>query len=101
MKQKSGSMIVKKSNQFLIDLFFLGKEIFNVKWVLDYIKYESIYWRSWAPLILTVISTTFKQSNKFFKNTQKISGYHRSQGVIGLDVFMKKLNSSLYRLESL
>lgn len=89
-------MIINSSKQSLNYLFFRIEEIFNVKWILDYLKYEYIYWLNWAPLILTVIWTTFYQFRKFFKNSQKKSGLHKRQGVIGLDVFKLETKFSLH-----
>lgn len=91
-------MIKNSSKQSLNSSCFWIKEILNVKWILDYLKYEYIYWLNWAPLILMVIWTTFYQFGKFFKKSQKKSGLHKNHGVIGLDVFKLETKLSLHTL---
>ncbi|BAZ17266.1 hypothetical protein NIES4071_91440 [Calothrix sp. NIES-4071] len=95
-------MIINLSKQLLINLFFLIKEIINVKWILDYIKYEFIYWRSWLAFALTPILKALGQlNNVFFKNNQKKSGLHRSHNVIELEAFTQIEGICFFGLESL
>ena len=87
-------MRINSPRQSLISSFIWAKEILNVKWILDYIKYEFIYWR-WITFIPTPALEKYWQLKKFFNNTQKKSGLYKNHSVIGLDVFMTilKLNS--------
>jgi hypothetical protein len=94
-------MIINSSKQSLICLFNWTKEILNVKWMLDYIKREFIYWQSWIAFISIPALNQFRPLDQFFKNNQKKSGLHKSQGVIGLDALTTKLNLNSLRPESL
>ncbi len=95
-------MIINSSKQLLINLIFVAKEIFNVKWILDYLRYEFIYWRSWMPLTLTAVLTVLGQLNNiFFKNNQKKSGLHKTHSVIERQGVREETEYLFFRLESL
>jgi hypothetical protein len=94
-------MRINSLKQSLICSIYYVKDTLNVKWMLDYIKHEFIYWHSWMIFVLMVSVTTLQQLEKFSKNSLKKSGLHRKQSVIELDVFVKTINLRRFHLESL